>query len=144
MNYTIIGHSTNLASRLEGINKLYGTRIIISEDTHRRVAGQFFCRLLDFVSVKGQVKSYRIYELVDDLEALISDSVRQFCKTYENGFQSYLLQDWDQAISIFKDLLVDFPQDLSVQLLYQRCVHFKQNPGQLGKDWDGAYHLTEK
>ena len=144
MNYTIIGNSTNLASRLEGTNKMYGTNIIISEDTYKLVSSQFFCRLLDCVSVKGQEKGYKIYELIDECDADIDENRKEFCGQYEYGFQAYLNQDWDTAIKVFEQLKSKFPNDKSVTLLSDRCLLYKENPEKLSADWDGTFSLKEK
>lgn len=144
MNYTIIGNSTNLASRLEGINKKYGTHIIISEDTYHKVSTQFFCRLLDCVSVKGQEKGYKIYELIAETDDEVHEDRKAFCKTYESGFQAYLKKDWEQALAIFNQLKSGYPDDKSVNLLIDRCHTFQTNPESLPGDWDGTYSLKEK
>ena len=66
MDYTAIGDSVNLAARLEGVNKIYKTNILISEDTFRLVKDNYLCREIDYLRVKGKTKPTRIYELVDE------------------------------------------------------------------------------
>ena len=144
MNYTIIGNSVNLASRLEGINKLYGTGIIISEDTYRKVSGQFYCRLLDYVSVKGQSKGYRIYELVDDVDADIEPKVKNSHKRYEYGLQAYLQQDWNTAVSVFNELHDKDSDNKAVMALLKRCVYYMRNPDKIKDDWDGLHNIGRK
>ncbi len=143
MNYTIIGNSTNLASRLEGINKLYGTKIVISEDTYRQVSNSFFCRLLDFVSVKGQEKGYRIYELIGELDN-IDEQTKEFCGQYEYAFQAYLNKDWDTAINVLEKLKVKRANDKSIDLIIDRCLYFKRNGDKMLENWDGTFNLNEK
>ena len=70
MNYTVMGDSVNLASRLEGINKFYGTNIIISEFTYEKIKSDFFCRELDEIKVKGKLKPVKIYELLGEIKEL--------------------------------------------------------------------------
>ncbi len=70
MNYTVMGDNVNLASRLEGINKYYGTNIIISEFTYEKVKDNFFCREVDEIKVKGKHKPVKIYELLGEIKEL--------------------------------------------------------------------------
>ena len=144
MNYTIIGDSVNLASRLEGMNKHYDTQIIISEDTYRRVADRFVCRTLDIVAVKGKTKGIKIYELVAEKNETISEEIKRFCSDFELGVEAYLQKDWDNALTIFSGLSSQFPNDMSVELFIQRCNDFKANPQQLPHNWDGTIIFNTK
>ncbi len=67
-NYTAMGDTVNLASRLEGVNKVFHTRVIISEYTYERVKDRFLCRQLDVIRVKGKTVPVKIYELIDFIE----------------------------------------------------------------------------
>jgi adenylate cyclase len=144
MNYTAVGDSINLASRLEGINKLYGTQIIISESTYQKVAGQFFCRLLDIVAVKGKTQGQKIYELIDEKETILATSIREFCRDYEQGIQAYLSKDWSQALEVFHDLQHQHADDPALALFVQRCEDFQKHPAALPEHWDGTIMLLEK
>ena len=77
-NYTVLGDTVNLASRLEGVNKVYGTEILMSEEVHRRVVGRFLVRELDLVRVKGRVEPVTIYELLAEASADEPEWVRIF------------------------------------------------------------------
>lgn len=142
MNYTAIGDTTNLASRLEGTNKLYGTQIIISENTYQKVAEQFLCRPLDIVAVKGKTIGIKVYELVADKREPISEETLQFCHEFGHGFELYLKQDWEHALFIFEMLKKHYPDDLSIKLFIERCHYFKQSPPP--PDWNGSITLHEK
>lgn len=144
MNYTIIGNSTNLASRLEGINKLYGTKIIISEDTYRRVSSDFFCRLLDYVSVKGQEKGYKLYELIDDADAVIDEQKKEFCKQYEYAFQAYLNKDLGTAVKVLTQLKDKHPNDKSVLFVLNRWTQLRRAGDREIAERGGAFHISQK
>jgi len=144
MNYTIIGNSTNLASRLEGINKVYGTKIIISEDTYKHVSSQFFCRLLDFVSVKGQEKGYKIYELIDDINADIDDQRKEFCSQYEYAFQAYRNKDMETALKVYNKLKEKYPNEKSVALMIERSTYYRRRSDRPTDNPDGSFHMTIK
>ncbi|MBM3223290.1 MAG: HAMP domain-containing protein, partial [Candidatus Tectomicrobia bacterium] len=144
MNYTAVGDSINLASRLEGINKLYGTRIIISEATYERVAEHFFCRLLDVVAVKGKTHGQKIYELIDEKTAVLPLALQQFYRDYALGMEAYLQQDWQQAQDIFCDLQQQHTDDPALALFIKRCITFQQQPSAVPEHWDGTVALLEK
>ena len=143
VNYTAIGDSVNLTSRLEGINKLYGTEIVISAATYQQVANEFHCRLLDIVAVKGRSQGIRIYELLGTKDEVLPDWQQRFCAIYQQGVQHYLGRHWDDALDCFHQLALDFPEDKSVQLFIGRCQTLRADNA-LPVQWDGTAILTEK
>ncbi|MCX7342533.1 MAG: adenylate/guanylate cyclase domain-containing protein, partial [Proteobacteria bacterium] len=146
MNYTILGDSVNLAARLEGTNKLYGTNIIVSDATVKRLHDHAVVRPLDIVAVKGKQEGVAIYELValknSDPLVLPSDNQVKFCGEFTKGFRYYLEQRWDEAINIFQNLQLDYGRDVPCEMYIKRCEEYKKAPPP--SNWDGVYHLKSK
>ncbi|MCB1742420.1 MAG: hypothetical protein KDK91_18740 [Gammaproteobacteria bacterium] len=144
LNYTIMGHGVNLAARLEGTNKLYGTGIIVSEATRERVKDRFRFRLLDAVAVKGQTRSYRIYELLAERDQEISFDQQRLATRYEQALDLYFKGRWVAAFVAFNQLAADYPNDLATQVMLERCRTFRDAPEQAPENWDGSIALQEK
>ena len=134
-NYTVIGDTVNLASRLEGLTKLYGARIIISEAVRDELDESMNALLLDSVKVKGKTESVFIYRV--DEKPLSKD----FTQAYEKGFKSYSEGAFSLAIPYFEEALKILPQDKAATLMLERCNEFAENKP---KNWDGAIALTSK
>lgn len=144
-SYTVMGDSVNLGSRLEGINKEYGTRIIVSEFTQSRIAKSFVTREVDWVRVKGKAQPVRIFELIgtkssgtlsapNDMLAVIPD--------FETGFRLYHARKFDEAVNAFTKALNTKPDDECSQLYIERCRDYvKEAPSD---DWDGVYTMKTK
>lgn len=141
LNYTVIGDPVNLASRLEGLNKHYGTRIIVSEETYSRCKKSIEVRLLDFVIVKGKSEPVRIYELVGE-KGDISPKQKECIVLFATGLDFYLQRDWDKAIKVFGTLREKTPDDFPTKLYLERCEQFKANPPH--PDWKGECEYRTK
>ncbi len=140
-NYTVIGDNVNLASRLEAINKLYKTTIIISEATHSLIAGRIACRKIDIVAVKGKKVGIPIYEVIAPQEKL-SPIQNTFLEDFRQGMDAYLARDWNRAIQYMDNALKTIPEDYPSTLIIRRCREFLENPPE--KDWQGVIVLREK
>ncbi len=151
MNYTAIGDSVNLAARLEGINKMYGTNIIISDLAYARLNSNFIVRPLDVVAVRGKEESTKIFELIgikgDEQLHAIPDAHVRFCEEFTIAFNLYLDRHWAKAKKAFESLNslnqqeLHFPDTLA-PIYIERCANLIKNPPE--KDWDGVIHLKEK
>lgn len=146
MNYTLIGDSVNLAARLEGTNKMYGTKIIISESTVKQLHEHAVVRPLDIVAVKGKNEGIKIYELValnnSNPLVLPTSDQQKMCETFSRAFNWYLEQRWDEAITAFQELINLYGKDYACELYIKRCAEYKENPPPV--DWDGIFHMRSK
>jgi class 3 adenylate cyclase len=141
INYTVIGDTVNLASRLEGLNKQYGTYIMISEDLYLKVKDELLCRPLDLVSVKGRTNATTIYELICEKNQA-TDKQLKLVELYTEALSFYKIKKFAQAKEIFINLLDIFPADFASQKLLARCEGFLITPP--NENWNGIYVLTEK
>lgn len=140
MDFTSIGDTVNLAARLEGANKPYGTKTLITEAVWEKINKQFLCREIDLMTVKGKAKPVRIYEMLrekDEVNAALSSLVKGF----EAGLAAYRAQDWATATDFFKKIVADYKDETSSVFL-ARIAHFKRTPPP--QDWDGVFNLSEK
>ena len=142
MNYTAVGDAVNLASRLEGVNKIYGTSIIVSEETYEQVKSEFIFRELDTVAVKGRQQGVKIYELIEESGMEIDSERLDFIKRFHESLEEYKRKNWLAAEELFKSLSVAYPEDLSVQLYLKRCQDLVSSPP--GLEWTGIYSIKTK
>ncbi|MBI5561531.1 MAG: adenylate/guanylate cyclase domain-containing protein [Deltaproteobacteria bacterium] len=136
-DYTGIGDTVNLASRLEGLNKLYGTRIIVSEFTYEQVKDAFLFRELDLVRVKGKAKPVGLYELTGG-----TDRDRGICAAFAEALALYRAWRFEDARKKFALLLERLPDDGPSKLYLTRCDEFLATPPP--PDWDGVYVAKTK
>jgi len=137
MEYTVIGDNVNLASRLEGINKQYGTRIILAESTYKLIKGTFFVRELDFIRVKGKDKPIRIYELLCGKKS-VTPEMKKLVQNYEFGLLAYRKQNWAEAERHFKQN----KKDEASRIMCARIEELKKIT--LPKKWDGVHTFSSK
>jgi adenylate cyclase len=138
MNYSIFGDNVNLASRLEGINRFYGTGVIISHDVYQEISDRFICRPLDIVAVKGKTKRIKIYELVAEKDTTISKELANYYEQFEGAINAYLKKEWDHALQLFEELHQQNPADKPVKLFIERCRQYRDNLDSLPANWDGG------
>jgi adenylate cyclase len=136
MSFTALGDGVNLASRLEGLNKQYGTTILVSESVREEVKDAFVFRVLDMVAVKGKTKGVRVYELLGaaDESGLSLDAAR----AYESAFEAYLAREFARALALLEAHQADAPS----RVLAERCRKMIKDPPPA--DWDGTHVATSK
>lgn len=141
-DYTVMGDSVNLGARLEGINKEYGTSIVISEYTYEKIKDKMFCRELDSVRVKGKHVPVKIYELICDINNTgDARAWADFMPSFNNGLNLYKKGMWDEAISSFHKAIEVRPADSVSGLYINRCNELKNSPPE---NWDGVFTMTRK
>lgn len=139
LSYTAIGDPVNLASRIEGLNKRYGTRILVGEATRAAAGERIVCRRIDRVAVYGRQAGEAIYELV----AMAGEAADLgWIADYEAGLDRYEQRRWDEAIAAFDRILAMRPDDRAARLFRDRCVAYKTAPPP--PDWDMVTRLDEK
>jgi len=140
-DYTIMGDNVNLASRLEGINKQYGTNIVISQYTYELIRNNaFFVRELDSVRVKGKREPVTIYELVDCKEP--DPETQEVLRAFERGLMAYKSRRWKEATAHFKAAMQIDPNDHPSKLYIGRCEEYALHPPP--QEWDGVFDMKTK
>ena len=142
LNYTAIGDPVNLASRLEGVNKEYGTRLLMSENTYRQVHDKVLSREMDLVVVMGKSEPVRIYELIALADEVQTDATKKFLDAYHQGLDAYKKRAWKSAIEQFQQALSIRRDDIVSNLYIQRATLFLDAPPP--DDWNGVFVMTKK
>jgi adenylate cyclase len=139
-SYGVLGDHVNLASRLEGLNRTFRTEILIGENTARLVEAAFFLREIDTVRVKGRVQTVRVYELVAQSAEALPRSQEQALRLYAAGLEAYRQRSWDDALKLFAQALVLWPEDGPSRAMAERSQVFRDTPP--SPEWDGAFDQT--
>ncbi len=142
MDYTVIGDGVNLASRLESACKEYGTRILISENTFRKLRGTYRAREVDRVIVKGKTEPASVYEILDYHTDETFPNLRECLECFREGVASYRRQQWDRAESAFLEALNHCPGDPLTKIYMQRIAQMRAHPP--GDAWNGVWVMQTK
>ena len=137
-DYTAIGDAVNLASRLEGVNRLYSTSIIVSEDFQATLGDEFFCRPLDKIVVKGKTQPVVIHELMEDRDHIQQKRIDAGLR-FSEMLEVYWRRDFQGALSILEKASDEDPM---VQMYKKRCIQYRENPPD--DSWVGVTYLREK
>lgn len=145
-SYTVMGDAVNLGSRLEGINKQYGTRIIISEFTHAELSPNILCREIDWVKVKGKELPVKIFEVLTDKRdynhSVSLEQLQELLLYFSKGTVLYHQQLFAEAREEFNKCLQIWPEDPVSELYVERCSDYLEKPP--GDQWDGVFVMTTK
>ncbi|CAA6605960.1 Adenylate/guanylate cyclase [Rhodospirillaceae bacterium LM-1] len=146
MQYTALGADVNMASRLEALNKLYGTQLLVSETVAAELHDRFLFRSIDLVIPVGTTRPISLYELIgeygQDSEFPISDADQDRCALWERAFSRYASHAWDKALADFQAFALAHPEDAVASLYISRCKDYSVMPPP--DSWDTAQRLDHK
>ncbi|MDX8414224.1 MAG: adenylate/guanylate cyclase domain-containing protein [Mariprofundales bacterium] len=142
MDYTLIGDGVNLAARLESACKQYAAKILVSENTVKKLHGTYRMRDIDSVIVKGKTEPVVIYEVLDYHTEETFPNLMEVVNYFREGRQQYVTQHWDKAMEHFNKALSLNPTDKLSQIYIDRCLLMQKNPP--GDAWDGVWVMQSK
>ena len=140
-SYTVIGDTVNLAARLEGANRVYGTQILIAETTAQAIGSAFETREIDVIFAKGKTETTRVFELLG-VSGEVTEQQLRLRELYVRARRAYLAQEWDLAEAIFGECLQLRPDDGPSRVFRQRIQTLRRNPP--GENWTGVWELVAK
>jgi two-component system sensor histidine kinase ChiS len=144
MEGTVISDAVNLASRLEGLTKLYGASILISEEILMELTNpeQYHYRFLGKVRVKGKQAPVHVFEIIDSELDEIKIQKIALKSTFSQAIDAYYQKQFFEAIKQFQDILVQLPQDKAAHFYLERCEYYLEHG--TPNDWEGIEALTQK
>jgi adenylate cyclase len=142
LEYTVIGDSVNLASRLESATKHYGAAILLDGVTLANIKEPKLLRRVDLLRVKGKVKPAEVYESLDHFDASTFPHMAEVLGHFNEGLARYAELQWDRAIEQFNAGLHLHPGDGPSKVYVNRCRYYQENPPEA--DWDGVWAMAEK
>jgi len=140
-NFTVIGDTVNLAARLESVNKTYGTRILVSDETASQLGDAFVTREVDTILVPGKDEAKRVFEVLGERGQVTADATA-LRERYAEGLAAYRAMDWEKALSAFTACALIDQGDGPSSALIKRLEQFKRNPPE--QSWNGAWVIASK
>jgi adenylate cyclase len=141
MDYTVVGATINLGSRIEGLNKVYGTQILITHPIAQAIGAQFVHRPVDRVLPKGAVHPLDVHELIGALADVDAHKLAR-CKAWSTVYASYLSRDWEACARELAAFVAHFGEDMLTRIYADRIRAFKAHPPPT--DWDGVIRYATK
>jgi adenylate cyclase len=141
-SYGALGDNVNLGSRLEGLNKMYGTEIIIGENTAQLLNDAFRLREIDCVKVQGKENPVRFYELLGIFNTVLPEETEQAFNYYAEGLEAYRSQQWEDAIDLFEKGQNLYQEDKTFKVMTLRSRIYHRDPPK--GDWDGVFRERRK
>jgi len=135
MSYAAVGDTVNVASRAEGLNRIYGTSILATSTVRDEAGQDFRWRWVDRVRVKGKLTPIDLHELLGR-DGEVSSQRMGFAKRYENAFSLFRERRFEEALRVLAGLAVEDPDDLSVARLLDRARRLGADPP--GDDWEAV------
>lgn len=140
-SFTVMGNIVNLSARLVGVNKIYGTQVLVSDEVYNKAKNDFAFREIDTIVVKGKEQQTTIYELLGT-KVSITDEKHKFIDCYTKALNFYRVRDWVQAKIYFEKAHQLEPMDSAALLFLERIAHFRTNPPE--DNWQGVWVLDRK
>lgn len=146
MQFTVLGGAVNLASRLEGMNKYYGTQLLVSDAVHAEVQSRFLFRWVDRVTPSGVSIPIDLFELCGELDSdsphAASQADHTRCQTWSPCVERYLAHDWRGLAAQLAEFKACYPDDGPAKVLEGRCAEYLLHPPP--QDWDSTQHYEKK
>ncbi|HEX2572530.1 MAG TPA: adenylate/guanylate cyclase domain-containing protein [Polyangia bacterium] len=142
MSYTVIGDSVNLASRLEGATKVYGTSVLMSEYTFEALRERTFVREVDIIRVKGKTRPVAVYESYAHRPDREEDPLRRAMDCSAVGVRAFRARRWGDARKAFESARGHLPGDPLTAVYLERIARYERTPPP--DDWDGVWEMTSK
>jgi len=147
LSYSVLGDGVNVASRLEGVNKVYGTQICASHAVYKEAGERCLFRPLDMVAVQGRRGGIIVYELLATIgnghpDYLADEQLRSFSEKSFDAFYAYQERRWDDAATLYREVQAIRPDDPVAAMFVERCRVLKADPPPA--DWSGVYALKSK
>ncbi len=146
MQFTALGPNVNLASRIEGLNKYYGTQLLVSDAIRKQASPGFVFRQIDVVEAAGTTKSVAIHELVGMRDAgspfAVPPATIEAINAYEVALKACLAREFEDALGLVEEVLMENPADHAALMLAERCNRYIAHPPP--DDWDGVSYFSDK
>jgi class 3 adenylate cyclase len=143
MDFTVIGSSVNLASRIEGLNKFYGTEILASDRLRQLADGKYLFRSIDHVLPKGAMYPFEIFELLGERDVVATDKeMMAYCLKWERAYRLFRERKWAAALVELKSFAFEHPKDKVAMIYVTQCETFLATPPPA--TWDGIRRFDSK